>query len=353
MSQGTHQTCPRCQVALVDPQDAPRRAFDFGRHVEFCESCVDVVNNEIAEGSLHWYVSHVDPLHIGWSSNASLVRPSPKPTEPRDPVAEPGVLDGDDGSDIESHLDAATRALEGAKHVLVIAGAGMSCDSGLPDFRGKKGYYRVGDDEVKMEDINFHEEHANVDITLTWWYIASMMTAIRRAEPHQGYHILRKFLGGGSGATRRSQRKKDWFVLTSNIDGFFPKAKYSDKRVFECHGSLDYLQCSTYGSADWTASQQSLLPDSGGLDSFDELGAMEHPHEQSHAQQTTTEGGAPKSNRRKRALADESASSDSPKKRSFANDAALSAVRKGQTCDAVWEWPQDVPVPPIQVKVAY
>jgi hypothetical protein len=36
-------------------------------------------------------------------------------------------------------------------------------------------------------------------------------------------------------------------VCTSNIDSYFARARFSDMRLYECHGSLDWLQCSSVG----------------------------------------------------------------------------------------------------------
>lgn len=54
----------------------------------------------------------------------------------------------------------------------------------------------------------------------------------RKTIPHDGFHILRKWC----------QQKDGHFVFTSNVDGQFQKAGFSEDQIVECHGTLSYLQ---------------------------------------------------------------------------------------------------------------
>ena len=53
--------------------------FTIGAGLGFCDRCADLVNSKIVSEGLHWFVSHLVPQHVSWSSHPDLVPPSPKP----------------------------------------------------------------------------------------------------------------------------------------------------------------------------------------------------------------------------------------------------------------------------------
>lgn len=67
----------------------------------------------------------------------------------------------------------------------------------------------------------------NASIFLGFW--GGCYNTYRDTEPHQGYYILHNLL---------STLNKKYFVLTSNVDGFFRRV-FDEKRVFEMHGTCD------------------------------------------------------------------------------------------------------------------
>ncbi|TRC20635.1 NAD-dependent deacetylase, partial [Mannheimia haemolytica] len=66
------------------------------------------------------------------------------------------------------------------------------------------------------------------------WFYAHRLNQYRQAEPHQGYAILKRWA---------ESKQHGYFVFTSNVDGHFRKAGFSEDRIYECHGTLDHLQC--------------------------------------------------------------------------------------------------------------
>jgi len=118
--------------------------------------------------------------------------------------------------------------LKKADGFVILAGAGMGIDSGLPDFRGKSGLWT---DEktnfVKYSSGNiFHSEPLEA-----WNFYIERIISYRNAIPHKGYFDLLKL-------------PKDIFVVTSNIDRQFLKAGYDENKIYEIHGCLRYIQCS-------------------------------------------------------------------------------------------------------------
>lgn len=180
----------------------------------------------------------------------------------------------------------------------------MSCDSGLPDFRGKRGFYRIGSNEIKMEAVNFHEEEDGVDILTTWGFVTQMMLAFRTKRPHKGYTLLLELL-----------REKNYFVFTSNIDGYFEIAGFDPCRLHECHGNLETLQCTSVGAVD---------DDDEDNENLDSLPLHELK-------------------RRARLLGVVNVEGHRGRKRTWVNAIRESTKRR---CDAtVWNWPSSTPLP--------
>ena len=72
------------------------------------------------------------------------------------------------------------------------------------------------------------------DPELAWGFYGHRLGLYRETEPHAGFRILHRW---GERTAHGS------FVFTSNVDGHFQKAGFADDRIYECHGSLNHLQC--------------------------------------------------------------------------------------------------------------
>ncbi|MFT7579903.1 MAG: NAD-dependent SIR2 family protein deacetylase [Myxococcota bacterium] len=134
-------------------------------------------------------------------------------------------------------LDAATRAIADADGLIIGAGAGMGVDSGLPDFRGNTGFWKAYPPFAKL-GYSFYDL-ANPtwfrrDPSLAWGFYGHRMHLYRDTAPHAGFEILRRWA---------SMKRGGAFVFTSNIDGQFQRAGFSDEAIVEVHGSLRHLQC--------------------------------------------------------------------------------------------------------------
>ncbi len=134
-------------------------------------------------------------------------------------------------------LDHAARAIASADALLIGAGAGMGVDSGLPDFRGKDGfwqayppYQRLGLDFVTLANPRWFAE----DASLAWGFYGHRMELYRQTVPHEGFAILNRWAG---------RMPRGAFVFTSNVDGQFQKAGFTPDRIVEVHGSFDGMQC--------------------------------------------------------------------------------------------------------------
>lgn len=140
----------------------------------------------------------------------------------------------------EVHDEAAGRCAElfgQADGLLITAGAGMGVDSGLPDFRGREGFWQaypaLGRSRIAFERIA-NPAAFDTDERLAWGFYAHRLQRYRDTVPHEGFLLLRR-LG--------EAMPSGYFVFTSNVDGQFGKAGFDADRIAECHGSIHYLQC--------------------------------------------------------------------------------------------------------------
>lgn len=126
-----------------------------------------------------------------------------------------------------------------AEAIIITAGAGMGVDSGLPDFRGNKGFWNAYPEYSRL-GISFEQcanpQHFASDPEFGWGFYGHRTNLYRDTIPHEGFHIIQKWI-------KRNQA--DYFVVTSNVDGQFQKAGYADEKILEVHGSIHWLQCQT------------------------------------------------------------------------------------------------------------
>ncbi len=139
-----------------------------------------------------------------------------------------------------SYIDKVTlakQAIENAEAILITAGAGMGVDSGLPDFRGNEGLWtayppikELGYDFKQMESSSLFRTNPN----LAWGFYGHRMNLYKNTEPNIGFSILKDLV---------ESKNNNYFIFTSNVDGHFQKAGFSENKIYEIHGSINYLQC--------------------------------------------------------------------------------------------------------------
>jgi NAD-dependent SIR2 family protein deacetylase len=128
-------------------------------------------------------------------------------------------------------------AIMNARALVITAGAGMGVDSGLPDFRGDRGFWnacpmyeRLGLSFVQAAN----PAHFEQDPAFGWGFYGHRTNLYRETIPHAGFSLLREWIG---------RFGLDWFVVTSNVDGQFQKAGFAEDNIHEVHGSIHHLQC--------------------------------------------------------------------------------------------------------------
>jgi NAD-dependent SIR2 family protein deacetylase len=134
-------------------------------------------------------------------------------------------------------LDQAAKLIEQADALVVAAGAGMGVDSGLPDFRGREGFWKAYPALARAR-LDFttvaSPQTFQRDPRLAWGFYGHRLALYRRTRPHAGFELLRRW---------GESMLHGLAVFTSNVDGQFQRAGFGEAPLHECHGSLHWLQC--------------------------------------------------------------------------------------------------------------
>jgi NAD-dependent deacetylase len=133
--------------------------------------------------------------------------------------------------------------IEAASFVVVLSGAGISTDSGIPDFRGPQGVWTRNPAAEKMSDIRYYIRDR--DVREASWQ-SRLTHPVWGAEPNPGHAAL----------VTLERRGKLHALITQNIDGLHQRAGNSAERVIEVHGTLHKAVCLDCG---WKGPMQDVL----------------------------------------------------------------------------------------------
>ena len=131
-------------------------------------------------------------------------------------------------------LNGKLRALAGGEgRLLVMTGAGISAESGIPTFRGKDGYWTVGSKDYQPEQLATFAAFSN-DPELVWAWYLYRRAVCRAAEPNAGHRAI--------AAIERLLQER-FLLITQNVDGLHLRAGNSGERTYEIHGNIGYARC--------------------------------------------------------------------------------------------------------------
>ncbi len=137
-------------------------------------------------------------------------------------------------------IDKLAQSLSKGKKVSFLVGAGISADSGIPTFRGKDGYWTVGSQNYKAQEIGTYEMFSKASIEVWKWFLYRK-SITNNAEPNTGHYMLRDI----------EQMIGDNFALISqNVDSLHKKAGNTEERTYLIHGDFDYVRCGDNCSTD-------------------------------------------------------------------------------------------------------
>jgi NAD-dependent deacetylase len=125
--------------------------------------------------------------------------------------------------------------IERAARVVALTGAGISTESGIPDFRGPQGVWTK---DPKAERLsNIHSYMSDPEVRRLAWQ-QRLTHPAWQAVPNAGHRALREL----------ESRGKLHALITQNIDGLHQRAGNSPEKVIEVHGTVHEVACMSCGS---------------------------------------------------------------------------------------------------------
>jgi NAD-dependent deacetylase len=123
--------------------------------------------------------------------------------------------------------------IDAADRIVLFTGAGISTESGIPDFRSPGGVW------TKQTPIDFSDfmrsDNARRE---TWRRRFEMEPVLRQAAPNRGHRAVAELIRSGKAAC----------VITQNIDGLHQDSGIPDDKVIELHGNTTYAHCLDCGT---------------------------------------------------------------------------------------------------------
>jgi NAD-dependent deacetylase len=129
-----------------------------------------------------------------------------------------------------SEVGAARRLVDAAERVVVLTGAGISTESGIPDFRGPQGVWTRDPQAEKMATIQHYV--ADPEVRKRAWQ-SRLHSPAWTAEPNAGHRAL----------VVLERRGKLHTLITQNVDGLHVKAGSDPARIVEIHGTMREVVC--------------------------------------------------------------------------------------------------------------
>ncbi len=127
-------------------------------------------------------------------------------------------------------MDEARRWIEEADRVVVLTGAGVSAESGIPTFRGPGGLWR----QRRPEQLASPEGFVR-DPKLVWEWYDWRRTVIKDAQPNPAHLAIAEL----------ERRKRAFTLITQNVDGLHDKA--GSRGIVKLHGDIWMVRCTQCG----------------------------------------------------------------------------------------------------------
>ena len=129
---------------------------------------------------------------------------------------------------LDSELTQFAGMIRDAGRIVVFTGAGISTESGIPDFRSPGGTW------TKQRPIDFSDFMRSDEARReTWRRRFAMEPVLKKAAPNRGHCAVAELVRSGKATS----------VVTQNIDGLHQDSGIPDDRVIELHGNTTYAHC--------------------------------------------------------------------------------------------------------------
>lgn len=130
----------------------------------------------------------------------------------------------------EENIKAVARLIHDSKKIVAFTGAGISTESGIPDFRSPGGIWsRYNQDDLTYQKFRSHEKYRK----LYWAYDRERYPAMKDAQPNAAHDAIVEIEKSG----------RLLALVTQNIDGLHQDAGSSPEKVYELHGTVRQVTC--------------------------------------------------------------------------------------------------------------
>lgn len=129
-------------------------------------------------------------------------------------------------------VEQAAEVLVPAERILVFSGAGLSTESGIPDFRGPDGLWT----KVDPDDFTIDRYVTNRDLRVRGWRMhidGELWGARSKVQPNAGHRAI----------VRLHEADRLAGVITQNVDGLHYRSGLADDMVAELHGNVRFSHC--------------------------------------------------------------------------------------------------------------
>ena len=134
---------------------------------------------------------------------------------------------------MDTTLEPLKRIVERGGRIVVLSGAGMSAESGIPTFRGPEGFWTVGSRVYRPEELATWSTFSRHPELVWPWYLWRRQTC-REANPNDAHRALVEI---------EAHLGDQFTLVTQNVDGLHLRAGSSTDQTYEIHGNIDYFRC--------------------------------------------------------------------------------------------------------------
>ena len=117
--------------------------------------------------------------------------------------------------------------IKNSENIIFFTGAGISTNSGIPDFRGPKGVWKTATPIYFQDFISSKEKRIE-----SWERKFGNELSIDSAKPNEGHEKIAEIIA-----------KKDGFLITQNVDNLHQDSGVDEKKIIELHGNATYAKC--------------------------------------------------------------------------------------------------------------
>ena len=117
--------------------------------------------------------------------------------------------------------------IKNSKKIVFFTGAGISTNSGIPDFRGPKGVWKTSTPIYFQDFISSKEKRIE-----SWERKFGNELSIDSAKPNEGHKKIAEIM-----------KKKNSFLITQNVDNLHQNSGVDEKKISELHGNATFAKC--------------------------------------------------------------------------------------------------------------